>query len=314
MRTALCNQLVARAKKQPNMVFLTGDLGFMALEPLRDTLGERFINCGVAEQNMMSVAAALAKEGMEVWAYSIAPFCYARPFEQIRNDICMHNLPVRLLGNGGGYGYGVMGSTHHALEDYGILLTLNGIHVYAPAFDEDVANVISHAAERTGTSYIRLGIGTPGIPVPAYAPWRQLTKGNGPVVITAGPLGGYVQQALTTIEKMGVELWLVCELPIHSNPPPLSLANRLKNASLCVAEEHVAHGGLGTMLCQWLTEQGIQLQDYEHLHASNAPTDKYGSQNYMRKRNGLDQDSIRATLQSLVSEDIKNALQSSSAA
>ncbi len=104
------------------MVFLTGDLGFMALEPLRDRLGDRFINCGVAEQNMVTVAAGLAKEGFDVWVYSIAPFCYARALEQIRNDVCLHGLPVRVLGNGGGYGYGVMGPTHHALEDYGILL------------------------------------------------------------------------------------------------------------------------------------------------------------------------------------------------
>ena len=123
MRAELCAALVARSAR-PDMVFLTGDLGFMALEPLRDSLGDRFINCGVAEQNMVTVAAALAREGFDVWVYSIAPFCYARPFEQIRNDVCFHGLPVRLLGNGGGYGYGVMGPTHHALEDYGVLLTL----------------------------------------------------------------------------------------------------------------------------------------------------------------------------------------------
>ncbi len=101
MRQQLCDALVARSIK-PDMVFLTGDLGFMALEPLRESLGERFINAGVAEQNMVSVAAALAREGMEPWVYSIAPFCYARPFEQIRNDITFHKLPVKLIGNGGG--------------------------------------------------------------------------------------------------------------------------------------------------------------------------------------------------------------------
>ena len=121
MRDMLCAALVARSACD-DMVFLTGDLGFAALEPLRDAMGPRFINCGVAEQNMVSVAAALASEGLEVWVYSIAPFCYARPFEQIRNDICLHRLPVRLLGNGGGFGYGVMGATHHAVEDCGVLL------------------------------------------------------------------------------------------------------------------------------------------------------------------------------------------------
>ena len=96
MRAQFCDAMLAQARRE-RMVFLTGDLGFMALEPLQAALGHRFINAGVAEQNMMSVAAGLSREGFEVWAYSIAPFCYARPFEQIRNDIAFHGLPVRLV-------------------------------------------------------------------------------------------------------------------------------------------------------------------------------------------------------------------------
>src|SRR6516165_12065869 len=127
MRTPLCDALVTRSVQNKNMIFLTGDLGFMALEPLREAMGEGFVNAGVAEQNMITVAAALAAQNLEVWIYSIAPFMYARPFEQIRNDICFHNLPVKMIGNGGGYGYGVMGPTHHAIDDYGALLTLPGM-------------------------------------------------------------------------------------------------------------------------------------------------------------------------------------------
>ena len=116
MRNALCRGLVEIAP-QPDFVFLTGDLGYSAIEPLRDAMGSRFVNAGVAEQNMISVAAGLARSGLKPWVYSIAPFAYARPFEQIRNDVCLHDLPVTIVGNGGGYGYGVMGATHHALED-----------------------------------------------------------------------------------------------------------------------------------------------------------------------------------------------------
>src|ERR1700749_4895245 len=119
-----------------NMVFITVDLGFMALEPLREAMGERFINAGLAEQNMITVAAALAAQDLEVWTYSIAPFVYARPFEQIRNDVCFHHLPVKMIGNGGGYGYGVMGPTHHAIDDYGALLTLPGMSAFIPPFNE----------------------------------------------------------------------------------------------------------------------------------------------------------------------------------
>src|SRR5262245_15615814 len=132
MRNAFCQAFVAASDRR-DLIFLTGDLGFRALEPLRDRLGERFINAGVAEQNMVSVAAGLARGGLRPWVYSIAPFVFARPFEQIRNDVCHHQLPVVLVGNGGGYAYGVMGATHHAIEDYGALLTLPRMTAYVPA-------------------------------------------------------------------------------------------------------------------------------------------------------------------------------------
>ena len=141
MRNAFCSALVALSAQKP-FIFFTGDLGFMALEPLQHAMGERFINAGVAEQNMVSVAAGAASNGTQCWAYSIAPFIFARPFEQIRNDICLHGLPVVVVGNGGGYGYGVMGATHHALEDYGIMLTLPKMRAYVPAFDGDLRTMI----------------------------------------------------------------------------------------------------------------------------------------------------------------------------
>src|SRR5690242_17673469 len=100
---------------------LTGDLGYQALEGVREKLKDRFINAGVSEQNMVSVAAALASEGLEPLCYSIAPFAVFRPAEQIRLDVCLHGLGVKIVGNGGGYGYGIMGSTHHAIEDVAVL-------------------------------------------------------------------------------------------------------------------------------------------------------------------------------------------------
>src|SRR5471030_3060270 len=156
MRKPFVGAVLKHVKPEAS-VFMTGDLGFMALEPVRDAFGERFINAGVAEQNMISVAAGLAKTGLEVWVYSIAPFCYARPFEQIRNDVCLHGLPVQLVGNGGGFGYGVMGGTHHEIEDYGVLLALSGMKVWVPAFDEDVWPCIEAMSESRSPGYLRLG-------------------------------------------------------------------------------------------------------------------------------------------------------------
>jgi transketolase len=301
MRKQLCDALAARAAK-PEMVFLTGDLGFMALEPLQKALGPRFINAGVAEQNMVSVAAGLARQNLEVWAYSIAPFCYARPFEQIRNDITFHNLPVKLIGNGGGYGYGVMGPTHHAIEDYGVLLTLPNMSVYVPVFDEDMDAVIEHAGASSRPAYIRMGRGEPpkGYTVPAYAPWRQLTSGGGPVVIVVGPLAGTYIEAFEQLPAgRRPNLWVVTELPVKHNPLPVELMEQIeKSPGLCVAEEHVRHGGFASELMLHLAEKNVAVRRFRHLYARAHHFEKYGSQNFLRRQSALDVDSLLAILES----------------
>jgi transketolase len=301
MRAQLCAALVARAVRA-NMVFLTGDLGFMALEPLRERLGARFINCGVSEQNMVSVAAGLAREGLEPWVYTIAPFCYARAFEQIRNDICLHGLPVHLLGNGGGYGYGVMGPTHHALEDYGVLLALSGMTAYVPAFDEDVAAVVERAGVAAGPCYIRLGRGElpAGAVLPEYAPWRCLASGDGPVVVVTGPLAGPAMGALAELQTVHPELWVVSELPLTAISPPPGFAARIAaSGRLCVIEEHVEQGGLGQMLAIWAQNTGIAVRAFRHQHARGYPSGLYGSQAFHRRESMLDADSIRGAVLAL---------------
>ena len=300
MRKQLCDALQARAI-DPRMTFLTGDLGFMALEPLRDAMGPRFINAGVAEQNMVTVAAALAKQQLEVWVYSIAPFCYARPFEQIRNDVCFHQLPVNLIGNGGGYGYGVMGPTHHAIEDYGVLLTLPSMTVFAPVFDEDVESVIKCAGDSASATYVRLGRGEPpkGYVVPAYAPWRQLCSGSGPVVIAVGPLAStYIGVFSEMPEATRPNFWAVTELPIARNPLPAELVRQIHGSPLlCVAEEHVQRGSFAAEFTLHLAESGIPIPRFIHLRALAHHYERYGSQPYLRRQSRLDPPSMLAALE-----------------
>ncbi len=296
----MCDALKARCSN-PHTIFLTGDLGFMALEPLRDAMGERFINAGLAEQNMVSVAAAMAKQALEVWVYSIAPFCYARPFEQIRNDVCFHQLPVNLIGNGGGYGYGVMGPTHHAIEDYGVLLTLPNMRVYAPVFDEDVEAVIARAGGSMSATYVRLGRGEPpvGYVVPAYTPWRQLCHGAGPVVIALGPLAGtYVESFSSMPDARRPNLWAIAELPIVGNPPPDALLQQIHHSpQLVVAEEHVQRGSFASELVLYLAALGIAIPKLTHLYARAHHFSRYGSQPYLRKQSLLDPQSMLMALE-----------------
>lgn len=294
MRKQLCDALISRSADQ-SMVFLTGDLGFMALEPLRAAMGERFINAGISEQNMISVAAAMAKQGLDAWVYSIAPFCYARPFEQIRNDVTFHRLPVRLIGNGGGYGYGVMGPTHHAIEDYGVLLTLPNMKVYIPVFDEDVTDVIQLAGNSTESTYIRLGRGEPpgDYEVPAYAAWRQLVSGQGAVIIAVGPLAGtYIQSIQQLPDEERPSLWAVSELPLSLNPPPANLLDQIKDGTrVYIAEEHVARGSFASELALYMLENDIFAR-LTHLGAKAHHYATYGSQKYLRGESGLDPSSL----------------------
>ena len=295
MRDTACEQWVELFRRHP-FVFLTGDLGFRALEPLRDTMGDRFINAGVAEQNMVSVAAGLASQAEDVWVYSIAPFCYARPFEQIRNDICLHGLPVKLVGNGGGYGYGAMGATHHALEDYGSLLGLQNMHVFVPAFADDLTHMIPRLAEFPSPAYLRLGRceKPDDLELPDYAPWRRLLSGDGPVVLVVGPLVGGLLGALRDAEpEARPEVWVLTELPCEANPVPDAFLELLETRRrLCVVEEHVAHGGVGQMIAHFLLTNGVSLKAFDHVHARGYPSGCYGSQDFHRRECGLDPASL----------------------
>jgi transketolase len=295
MRQELCDALISEAKN-PNMAFLTGDLGFMALEPLKEIMQSRFINAGIAEQNMISVAAALAHENLEPWVYSIAPFCYARPFEQIRNDVAFHDLPVKIIGNGGGYGYGVMGPTHHAIEDYGILLTLPHMRVFVPAFNEDVSQVVKIASQLKHPAYLRLGRGeiSKDYTPPTYASWRKITEGNGKILIGIGPIVGSLIEKLESLPYyIRPQLWIISELPLTYNPLPEELISALKqNKQLTVIEEHVSHGGLGSSIALYLMERSIKLEKFDHCYAKAHHYKTYGSQIFMREKSELDINSL----------------------
>lgn len=295
MRDELAGALIPLAG-HPDMVFLTGDLGYGLFDGLADALGDRFINAGVAEQNMVSVAAGLARAGFRPWVYSIAPFLFARPFEQVRNDVCLHNLPVTLLGNGGGLGYGTLGPTHHAVEDYGVLLTLPNIRVFSPAFDQDVAAVVTRAHELAGPSYVRLGRGElpAGESAPDYAPWRCILHGTGPVVFTTGTISGAVWSALRHVEGVHrPEVWIVSELPLTDGLPEQAIHRIAQGAPIVVVEEHVKQGGLGSILAHWLLTHGVPVTKMVSLGLESVSLGTYGRQQYLRDFAGLGDEAIR---------------------
>lgn len=290
MRNAFAATVVSQCNKD-DCIFLTGDLGFMALEGVKAAFGSRFINAGVAEQNMIGVAAGLARDGFKVFAYSIAPFCYARPFEQIRNDICLANLPVCLVGNGGGYAYGHMGPTHHALEDCAAMNAL-GVRVLAPAFDEDMPAML---AELSSPTYLRLGydVRPKDAEVPQYSPWRQVLSGEQGAIAALGPLAGVAWQALADLPaRERPAVWAVTEFT--DNGIPGEFWSQVAGKKLFVTEEHVAAGGLGMHVALAMARLGMQVSSFIHRHALGYPTGRFGSQAFHCAQCGLDADGVRA--------------------
>ncbi|HXA02662.1 MAG TPA: hypothetical protein VNW99_11780, partial [Cytophagaceae bacterium] len=194
------SQIIERiGKENEKIIFMSGDLGYKALEGVQKALGDRFINMGVAEQNMISAAAGMAHEGYKVFCYSIAPFIVYRCLEQTRNDVCFHNLPVFLVGNGGGYGYGIMGSSHHAIEDLATLRGLPNMTCYVPSFLEDLGSAMNQIISEGGPAYLRLGSGKKN----PYQNsdntfFKQLTKSSHAsevTVLSTGPVTNNITEA-----------------------------------------------------------------------------------------------------------------------
>jgi transketolase len=157
MRTAFINTLIEEAKINEKIFLLVGDLGFSVVEPFAELFPERFINVGVAEQNMAGIAAGLAIEGCCVYIYSIGNFPTLRCMEQIRYDICYHNLNVKIIAVGGGYSYGPLGPSHHTTEELGMIRTIPNIVVCAPGDPNEARAVTSLSGKINSPFYIRLG-------------------------------------------------------------------------------------------------------------------------------------------------------------
>jgi len=287
MRAEFAQAMIALFAKRRDLVFITGDLGYMAFEALAETFAERFINAGVAEQNAVSLAAGLAREGHLPWVYSTAPFVVLRPYEQIRNDICLQRLPVKLVGNGGGYGFGVMGATHHTLEDLGAMRVLPNMRIYVPLTAADVDQVIKLMAADPLPNYLRLNAPAqiPG-QVPPFAPWRRIKPGRKCVVIGTGPVLGNLYEIGDQELLDDMEIWSVGTLPIDDIPAALGASIREKQRVLTI-EEHYGACGLGEALSHLLLTHAVVPQCFTSLHAAGYPSGLSGSQRWHQEESGL---------------------------
>jgi transketolase len=280
-------------------VFITGDLGFNALENVQLAAEERFINAGVAEQNMVGVAAGLAYKGFETFTYSIAPFAVYRCLEQIKIDVCIHNLPVYIVGNGGGYGYGIMGATHHAIEDIACLSPLPNMNCWVPAFTEDVAFCLHQITTLKKPAYLRLGLGKSYPSAITISRINKVVSSSKPkvTIVALGPVVHNVLQAIT--DNNQVDIFTILAIPIIELSEEL-IQSISATQKIIVVEEHVERGGLGEHLLSLLAKKSLNNVSFISLHAKGYPSKLYGNQAFHQTESGLDAENIKKQINQLL--------------
>ncbi len=295
MRKHFSSYIEQLADKNNNLVFITGDLGYNALEKVQQKLGDRFINAGVAEQNMIGMAAGMASQGFEVICYSIAPFVVYRCLEQIRNDVCFHNMPVYIVGNGGGYGYGIMGSSHHALEDIASLSGLPNMTCYIPSCLEDLNNSMDELFSNKKPSYLRLGLGkniAPDFSLRSFGSSSSLNENAELTIVAQGPIINTVLEAVSTNKYSNrVSVFTLNKMPLVTLPDELK-SSIIKTKKVLAIEEHISIGGLGSSLSLLINESSLPIHKFKSLYAKGYPNNLYGSQSYHQEISGLDPKSI----------------------
>ncbi len=300
MRKTFSQAIQKLAAKDDKIIFITGDLGYNALENLQESMKERFINAGVAEQNMVGMAAGIAYNGFKVFCYSIAPFIVYRCLEQTRNDVCLHNLPVFLVGNGGGYGYGIMGPTHHAIEDISCLSSLPNMTCWIPAYSNDLKFCINEIVAGNKPAYLRLGLGSPYPNInQQISEINWVLKSSQPKV-TIVVLGPIVQNAIEATKEFNfTDIFTIIKIPLSEISGELT-DSISKSKRVVVIEEHVQRGGLGEHLLMKIIEFKIPFNKFVSLHAKGYPSQLYGNQKYYQELSGIDAASISKTIEDII--------------
>lgn len=290
MRNAFIDELVVLAERHNNLALIVGDLGYSVVEPFADRFPDRFINAGIAEQNMMGLAAGMASEGYHVFTYSIANFPTFRCAEQIRNDVDYHNLPVTVVAVGGGLAYGNLGYSHHAVQDYGLMRLMPNMTIASPGDPMEVRACMRYLVDNPGPSYLRLakaGEACLHATIPEVEPGKWLEIINSPqgktLLTTGAPLA---------IAKSWFEQGLYDEYALHSMPL-WGMQSKTRQVEQLAAwnkvvtvEDHIVDAGFGS----WLTEaatMGRNQTQIEIRALSDSIFGKVASQATLNRIGGL---------------------------
>ncbi len=265
MRNSFVNTVLELAKQDNNLELVTGDLGFGVLKPFWEAVPDQFLNIGIAEQNMSSVAAGMALEGKTVFTYSIANFPTLRCLEQIRNDCAYHKANVKIVCVGGGYVYGSLGMSHHATEDLAVMRALPNVSVFAPADAMEACAVARAVYEAKGTCYIRLGRG--GEPkvreaISDFAIGKALPVQDGSrvAIFTTGDIYAEAAAAVALLKTKGI-VPTVYTFPTVK-PLDTDVISRCAESHelIVTCEEHNLSGGFGSAVAEVMASKPARAQ------------------------------------------------------
>ena len=299
MRNAFADEITKLGAVDPRVVLLSGDIGNKLFDKFKDHAEDRFYNCGVAEANMMGVAAGMALSGLRPVVYTITPFTTTRCFEQIRVDVCYHEAPVVIVGTGSGLSYAELGPTHHSCEDIAILRALPGITILAPADANELRAALRAALKADGPVYMRIGKkGEPQMHqhVPDLRIGESITMRTGADVclIGTGVILSVMMEAARLLQTRGLE----ARVESFHTIKPLDTATLsdvfARYPLVAVAEEHGRIGGLGGSIAEWLAAQPPMRARLLQFGTSDEFMHEIGSQTYARKRFGLTAENIAA--------------------
>jgi transketolase len=295
MRNTFIKELIELATVNDKIALVVGDLGFSVVEPFAERFPERFINAGVAEQNMMGLAAGMASEGYHPFVYSIANFPTFRCAEQIRNDVAYHKLPVTVVTVGGGLAYGNLGYSHHAVQDYGLLRLLPNMLIASPGDPMEVRACLRYLVANPQPSYLRLGKnGEPNFhkEVPQVAPgkWVAIAAADvaqaGKTLLTTGAPLAY---AAGWIKRTGrYQGYALHSLPLWSMATKPEQAAQVQGWSEVVTvEDHLQDGGFGSWMLEALCRDKALMNRIELKALSPEVCGMVGGQEVLNEAGGL---------------------------
>lgn len=299
IRDAVFDEVYSLAVADQSVLFLTADMGAYSLDTFRKELPGQFINMGIAEQNMVSVAAGMALMGKKVFLYSIIPFVTMRCLEQVKVCLADMNLPVCIIGGGAGFTYGSDGPTHHAIQDVGIIRSLYNVAIYNPCDETSAVQAVRAAYMMNGPSYIRIENGAYGDiyheSAAAEKGMVKLASGDRLYILSTGAMTHRVLHCVGQHLGNAVGVIDVCRLDRLDIELLRKSIGKVKE--ILTVEEHFVSGGLGSLVEEALYNQECHIQ---RLGVENPGSIGYGSREWLLNQNGIDEMQLLAKLEQVL--------------